>query len=122
MSILDFFKSKEEREKESKAYFDLIFPFGEEQRCHINKVLNKIFPDIDQTNLLYLFIVIKEFHVDDELPQSKKDKKIQEAYTRSRLKLNDNQMNTLEHLIEIDAESKDLLSVNDYLSKINNHS
>lgn len=120
MSIIDFIKTKEEKEKESDEYFNKLFPRGAEHRDTVKEVIEKLFPEHKDFDLFYTYIVIKELHLDPESDEDRVNLKTQKELNKIRPKLGDDQMIVIMILLSIDLQSPKLLTVDEYIELINN--
>lgn len=56
----NLFKSKEDREKESKAYYAWAYPYGEEHKQKINELLHVYIPEEDEKFVIYNYLVTRQ--------------------------------------------------------------
>lgn len=119
MSILDFIKSKEEKKQESNNYFNKVFPQGEIQRDTIKKLIEHLFPEHQDFNLFFSYIVIKEFHLDSEDNEEKITRKTEKELKKLRPKLKNHEKLLLMILLSIDLQSTELLNYDTYLELVN---
>jgi len=107
------FVSKEERERRKRDFEKRLAPFGiEEQREKQKAMLKELFPDVDQTDLLFCFYDAKDAYTYKETKE--------EGERAARIKLRkprwmDGRKETiLLHLIELEVA---LTSLDDYPTK-----
>ena len=74
---LDFFKSKEEKERENKVYSLMVFPYGDRQKEKIQKILQELFIDQTSESLMYNYIVTKQKIENLDIYSLSKEEKIE---------------------------------------------
>ena len=119
MSILDFIKSKEEKQKESKDYRNKVFPHGDVHRDTIEALIKTLFPDYQDFNVFFTYIVIKEIHLCSEAKEEKISRDTERELKKVRPKLKDQEKLLLMILLSIDLQSTELLSYDTYLELVN---
>lgn len=113
MSLSSFFRSKEEVEKETKDYFEQLFPFGEIQRDNIKKAIHSVFPNHSDSNLFFTYIVMKEKTI-----KGVDQEKIEKDLLNVKPKLSDADQIQIKKLLAFDLDLKFLASTEDYLNSL----
>ncbi|MDR1705824.1 MAG: hypothetical protein LBS19_14225 [Clostridiales bacterium] len=104
------FISREEREKQSRAYQKRIFPLGLGQRDAVLAALRPLINrKIDDSGILYIFIAAKQEYLDDDQDPDTVVRK----FLNKRKDLNENEKDCVAALIRLDA---DITGLEDYPS------
>lgn len=119
MSIIDFIKTKEQKQIESKEYFNKVFPHGEVHRDTVKQVIESFFPDHKDSNLFFSYIVIKELHLEEEADEDRINNKTERELKKVRPKLKEKEQIVLMILLSIDLQSPHLLTANQYIDIVN---
>lgn len=119
MSIIDFIKTKEQKQKESKEYFNKVFPHGEVHRDTVKEVIEILFPDHKDSNLFFSYIVIKEQHLEEEADEDRINNNTERELKKVRPKLKEKEQIVLMILLSIDLQSPHLLTANQYIDIVN---
>ena len=119
MSIIDFIKTKEQKQKESKDYFNKVFPHGEVHRDTVKEVIERLFPNHKDSNLFFSYIVIKELHLEEEADEERINNKTERELKKVRPKLKGEEQILLMILLSIDLQSPHLLTTNQYIDITN---
>ena len=119
MSIIDFIKTKDQKEKESKDYLNKIFPHGDVQKKAVKNVIEVLFTQHKDFDLFYTYIVIKELHLDEGADEEVINSKTEKELKKVRPKLNDEQVIVIMILLSIDIQSPQLLTGDQYIELIN---
>ena len=119
MSIIDFIKTKEQKQKESKEYFNKVFPHGEVHRDTVKEVIESLFLNHKDSNLFFSYIVIKELHLQDEADEDRINNRTERELKKIRPKLKGEEQVLLMILLSIDLQSPHLLTANQYVDIVN---